>query len=121
MGLKIKKIGIGPLLLIIAAVLSVAASVVLTYSYHTNPDVATSKRARQLSELAQKHLSLPDNEVPALVEVTDASKLKNQPFFAAAQNGDVVLLFRSTRQAVIYRQAGDAIVASGELAALPTQ
>lgn len=121
MGLKIKKIGTGPLLLIIAAVLSVAASVVLTYSYHTNPDVTASKRARQLSERAQKHLDLPINEVPALVEVTNVSKLKSQPFFATAQNGDVVLLYKSTHQVVIYRETGDVIIASGELAALPIQ
>lgn len=108
-------------MLIAAALLSVIASVAMTYSYRTNPDVATSRRARQLSERAGKHLQLPVNEVPALVEITDISKLKNQPFFASAQNGDVVLLFKSTRQAIVYRETGDVVVASGELAALPSQ
>ena len=121
MGLKLKKIGVGPSLLILAAVLSIIASVVVTYTYRTNPDVATSRRARQLSERAGKHISLPVNEVPALVEITDADSLKNQPFFATSQKGDVVLLFKSTRQAVVYRESTDVIVASGELAALPSQ
>lgn len=56
-----------------------------------------------------KYLELPD-EVPTVATVEDASKVKNQTFFANAQNGDKVLLFSKAGKAVLYRPSTKKII-----------
>lgn len=56
---------------------------------------------REVGEL----VLLPEGEIPQIATVTDVEKLKEQPFFKGAQNGDKVLIFSSTKEAILYRQS----------------
>lgn len=70
-------------------------------------------------ELVGKLMSLP-NERPALAVVKDAEKLKEQQqFFAQAQNGDKLLIFKVARKAVLYRPSSNKIIESGPLLVTP--
>ncbi|QQG41616.1 MAG: hypothetical protein HYV90_05690 [Candidatus Woesebacteria bacterium] len=60
-----------------------------------------------------KLISLPDDEKPTVATVTDASKVKDQPFFAKAQNGDKVLIYQKAAKAILYRPSTNMIVEVG--------
>jgi hypothetical protein len=57
-----------------------------------------------------KHLVLPESEVPTMAMVSDLSKLKDQPFFERAELGDIVLIYASTRRAVLWRPSAQKII-----------
>ena len=57
---------------------------------------------------------LPDNELPQMAEIRDATlAAKEQPFYAGAQNGDKILIYVSLRKAIIYSPTRDIIVNVG--------
>lgn len=57
-----------------------------------------------------KLMELPVDEVPTVAQVSDAEKLKDQPFFASAQNGDRVLIYTKARKAILYRPSLNKII-----------
>lgn len=66
--------------------------------------------AKQLSEEVGKLIELPSDEVPTIATVVDVEKVKSQPFFANAQNGDKVLLYSKTSKAILYRPSAKRII-----------
>lgn len=66
-----------------------------------NPQAETQAEVKKLTELVGKLMELPQ-ETPTVATVTDKSKLKDQPFFARAQNGDKVLIYTQARKAILY-------------------
>lgn len=55
------------------------------------------------------HYVLPSNEQPALVTVTDTTKLTSE-FLKQTKNGDKVLIYQSNRKAIIYRPDIDRVI-----------
>ncbi len=111
---KVKKIiGNKPLLIGIIVVLVVVIGAAGLYVFlYLQKDAASpvaangqlsSEQIKALVHDVGKLVVLPDGEVPTIATVTDVDKLANQPFFRTAQNGDKVLLFGSTREAILYR------------------
>jgi hypothetical protein len=47
-------------------------------------------------------IELPQGETPTVATVTDPSKLTDQPFFAKAKAGDIVLIYTAAREAYLY-------------------
>ena len=74
-----------------------------------NPQTAQESEANKLKEEVAKIIELP-NENPTVATVVDVDKLKSQPFFASAQNGDRVLIFAQAKKAVLYRPGTKKIV-----------
>lgn len=76
--------------------------------------VGTNSSGDEVSKLIDKigsKMLLPENDIPTVATVTDKSKLSNEPFFARAEDGDKVLIFATSKQAILYRPSIDRIVA----------
>jgi hypothetical protein len=69
---------------------------------------------RDLVERVARHVLLPD-EIPTVATVSDVTLLVDQPFFANAQNGDKVLLFRDSNKAVLYDPESDRVLDIGNI------
>jgi len=76
----------------------------------SNPQEAARAEVNQVTSAVGKLVELPANETPTLATVTDASKLKSQPFFAKAQNSDKVLIYTQSKRAILYRPSTDKII-----------
>ena len=64
-------------------------------------------------KLVGKHFLLPEGEEPLLITVTDIEKVKGQPFFAKAENGDRVLVYQNAKKAILYSPGKDRILEVG--------
>lgn len=53
---------------------------------------------------------LPTDEQPTLATVSDIEKLKDQPFFTNAKNGDKVLIYPRSLKAILYSPSQDKII-----------
>lgn len=70
----------------------------------------TDERQRELiAEVAAK-IMLPQDEKPTVAVVSDINRLKDQQFFSSGQNGDVVLIYMTSKKAILYRPAEKKIV-----------
>ncbi len=63
----------------------------------------TSEQIENLVNEVERLVVLPEGETPTVATVTDVEKLVEQPFFKTAENGDKVLLYGSTKEAILYR------------------
>lgn len=72
--------------------------------------LSPSQISSLISEVGDK-MVIPKGETPTIATVTDITKLENQPFFRNAQNGDKVMIFGSTKQAILYRSSIHKIIA----------
>lgn len=49
-----------------------------------------------------RFIDLPSDEEPTVATITNIEKLKNQPLFQNAKNGDKVLIYTKAKKAIIY-------------------
>jgi hypothetical protein len=66
-------------------------------------------------ESVGKLYTLPEGENPTVATVQDIDKLKDQPFFSGAQNGDVLIVFEESSQAILYRPSENRLVKVGPI------
>lgn len=75
-----------------------------------NPQgVAKNEMAGIVADVSRL-IELPVNEEPTMATVTSVEKLKDQPFFAKAQNGDKALIFSQSGKAILYRPSANKII-----------
>ena len=67
-----------------------------------------------------KLIDLPKDEKPVLAIVTDIEKVKGQPFFAKAKNGDQVLIYNKAKKAILYDPVANKILEVGPLVNIPS-
>jgi hypothetical protein len=75
-----------------------------------NPNLAADKQTTQLVAQVRKLMILPTDEQPTVATVTDATKVKNQPFFKDAKNGDRILIYVNAKKAILYDPNQNVIV-----------
>lgn len=81
-----------------------------------NPIIKGQKESEAAIIAVGKLVKLPTNVTPNVYSVTDYTSVRKQsPFFANAQNGDKVLFYVTTGQAILYRPSTNTIVAQGPL------
>lgn len=76
---------------------------------------AAKEETAKLIDQVKKLINVPEDETPTVATVSDSEKLKNNPFFANAQNGDKVLIFSTTKKAIIFRPGENKIIEVGPI------
>lgn len=71
-------------------------------SLKKTPAVAGQEELKTVIDKVSTFITLPDGETPTLATITDVDKLKDQPFFANAQNGDKILIYAGAKKAYLY-------------------
>lgn len=66
------------------------------------PAQAPAEQVQKITAEVEKLIELPQGEDPTVATVTDTTKLKDQPFFQKAKNGDKVLIYTNARKAILY-------------------
>jgi hypothetical protein len=109
------------LILAIVLVLGAGGTAYYFYSqYHTaqnklnNPNQVAQEETQALIDKMSKIIDLPKADIkggePTLATVLDKSKLKDQAFFASAENGDKVLIYTKAKKAFLYRPSTGKVV-----------
>lgn len=112
MKLKIQYIIIPAILIVIAA----GAAVYFYLQYQnikkqlTDPTKSAQVATREIIEKVGKLIELPTDEEPTVATISDKEKLKDQPFFAKAKNGDKVLIFANAKKAILYDPVANKII-----------
>ena len=79
------------------------------YQVAKNPQNEAKAEVKDLIAKVGKIIELP-NEEPTVATVSDKNKLKDQPFFRNAENGDKVLLYAQAKKAILYRPSLNKII-----------
>jgi hypothetical protein len=109
--------GYGSLFLFVALV---AVSVWAYSLYSENRELRDPEiQARRVVEQMGRHIILPESEVPGIFPIDKAQA--KEPFFKNAQDGDLLVVYRSTQQAFIYSPARKILVNAGVLVVSPEQ
>ena len=103
------------ILIVTLAILAASAGISSYYFYSKLNKLEQYQRpAEQNKEdivrQAGKLILLPGGEEPSIAEVTDPVRLSDQPFFANAEVGDQVLIYRIARKAILYRPSINKII-----------
>lgn len=67
-----------------------------------NPQASVQEEVKNVVAKVAKLIELPTGEDPTVATVTDITKLKDQPFFQKAKNGDKVLIYTNAKKAILY-------------------
>jgi hypothetical protein len=78
-----------------------------------NPNKVAQDQTKELLGKLSSLIVLPGDENPTIATVQDKSKLKDQPFFKNAQNGDKLIIYLKARKAILYRDATNKIIEFG--------
>lgn len=111
------KISIGVLIVLLVITGIVAGFIYVKYQASqqelaklSNPQELANKQTQALIVKVGKLIELPTNETPTIVSVTNASKLKGQPFFSNVVNGDDILIYTKAKKAIIYRESINKVI-----------
>jgi hypothetical protein len=105
--------------LIVIVVILIIAALPAYYYYNQyqkaqvllqNPKASATAEAADLVNKVGRLIELPTTETPTIATVSDVTKLAGQPFFANAKNGDKVLIFTQTKEAILYRESINKII-----------
>ncbi len=106
-----KKIAAGVIFLIL-----LCSTIFFFYQYGQARDLLNNPQKKTAEDLKKtiteigKLMILP-KEQATLATVTDVSKLAGQPFFINAQNGDKIIIYTQSKEAILYRPALNKIIA----------
>ena len=81
---------------------------------NSTPEKLQQAQTDQYINEVGKLYSLPQNEKPDVATVKDKEALKKQyPFFDQAENGDVVLIYKDSKLAILYRPTTKQLIKVG--------
>ncbi len=104
------------LLLLVLLLVAVALAIFFYKRYQStqvllsNPQAANQAQTKALVQKVGKFMELPQGEDPTVATVLDRDKLKSEPFFATAKNGDQLLIYPKAKKAILYRPSENKII-----------
>jgi len=75
-----------------------------------DPQATQAAEVKRYIEEVGKLYALPTDEQPSVASVKDKTQLKDQAFFAKAENGDVTLIYSKAKLAILYRPSTKQLV-----------
>lgn len=101
-------------IVIILLIIGLAAAAFYFYRQYDqikkNPNAQAQEEIKRVTRVISKFISLPADEEPSLATITDIEKLKDQPFFKGAKNGDKLIIYNKTAKAILYRPSENKII-----------
>ncbi|MES2971775.1 MAG: hypothetical protein V4702_05635 [Patescibacteria group bacterium] len=79
-------------------------------AYKKDPSQASKAEVARIVGEVGKLYDLPKEEEPSVATVNDKEKLKDQPFFVKAENGDITLIYSKAKLALLYRPGSKQII-----------
>jgi hypothetical protein len=111
-----KKSGMKKILLV-AGIAILFGSLGSTYYFYSqwkkarlSSEIPGGEQAAEIIRKVSSFMELPNNEEPTVATVKDIEKLRSQPFFANANNGDVALVYSKSGKAILYRPSTNKII-----------
>lgn len=81
---------------------------------NSTPEKIQQSQTDEYVKAVGKLYNLPKNEKPDVATVKDKEALKKQyPFFDQAENGDVVLIYKDAKLAILYRPSSKQLIKVG--------
>jgi len=107
------------ILLAILVLLVIAGATV--YAVQQKPEMfglskGSNKADAEIQSLLRevgKLVALPTDETPTVATVSEVDKLRDQPFFKNAANGDKIIIYTKNRKAILYRPSEEKIIDFG--------
>jgi len=99
-----------PLVIVVGIVIVAGGYYYYRHFIAVDSQTASQAEVQDLVKKVSKLIMLPSNESPTVATVSDPSKLSNQAFFANSQKGDKVLIYTSSKKAILYRPSTNKIV-----------
>ncbi len=118
-GLKGRKKPVKIVLIIVGSVLVLALAAAAGYFFwqynalKNNPNAAAQETTQRLVGKVGQLYQLPGDEQPTVVQVQDKEKLKDQAFFAKAENNDYLLIYTNAKTALLYRETENKLINVG--------
>jgi len=70
---------------------------------------------KEILDKVSKLIELPEGEEPTVATVQDAEQIRNQPFFAKAQNGYRVILYTNAKLAILFDEQANKLINVGSI------
>lgn len=75
-----------------------------------DPALAAKEQTFALVVAVGKLIELPKGEDPTVATISDKEKLKDQPFFNNAKNGDKIIIYTNAKKAILYDPVANKII-----------
>lgn len=112
----LRRLGLKRLVISLLVILAIGGMITgITYfrkyqALKANPTIEAQKETEALVVTVSKLMELPTDEIPTVATIADKEKLKDQPFFTKAENGDKLLAFSKASLAILYRPSVNKII-----------
>lgn len=83
--------------------LSISILLIIQLQHYRQPALSAEDKIKQIVNEIDKYVVLPSGETPTVATVSDPRVLKDQPFFAQAEIGDQILIFQTSKRAILWR------------------
>ena len=81
--------------------------------YNEHPELSSTEQATAVLTKVSQLIQLP-NEQPTMATINDAASAKKvQPFLSAAENGDILIVYTTAAEALLYRPSINKLIAVG--------
>lgn len=75
-----------------------------------NPNAASQQDVKKLVTEVSNIIELPQGVDPTVATVSNKDQLQDQDFFKGAENGDKILIYASSKMAILYRPSTKKII-----------